>query len=357
MAWGVARTPRDPARCCAMTSVRSLDDLLAVVPYLLGFHPADSIVTLGARDVRIVFQVRVDLPPPAEAARFAVRHADLVAQQRVTSVILLGYGTEDQVSSVVRALRAAFAARAIAVLDALRVGHDRYWSYLCEEPGCCPADGRPYDPVSHPLAVAAVVAGRVALPSRGAFAARLAPVTGPARLAMDAATTRAYERLARLLDPAGGDTPGDPGRHDPTGGSNTAGPDPGRAVQAPGAAAVDDALSRQRAGIRLTDDEVAWLCVALAHLSVRDHAWRRAGDDLDLQVALWSDVLRRADPRLAAAPGTLLALAAWQAGEGSLASIALDRALSAAPTYELALLLRQALDNGLSPETIRSGRV
>ncbi len=229
------------------------------------------------------------------------------------------------------------------MLDALRVAGSRYWSYLCTEPRCCPPDGRRFDPATHPLAVEAVVAGRVALPSREALADLLAPVGGPA---MAAAAGRANDRLIRLVGAAPVDTAG--------------------AVRASGTAAVDAALTRHRAGDRLTDDEVAWLGVVLTDVPVRDHAWRGAGDDLDEQIALWADVARRVDPDLAAPPATLLAFAAWRAGDGAVASVALDRALSVDPRYPPALLLREVLDAGLSPVdwmaaqaggTTRSGRL
>src|SRR2546430_672927 len=186
------------ARFCAMTPLRSLDELLAVVPYLLGFHPVGSAVLLGLRDKRIVFQVRADLPPPVEASRFAEHHAELLVRQRAASAVVLGYGAGPAVTPVVRRLQAAVEARGIAVLDALRVEDGRYWSYLCHDPACCPPGGQPYDAATHPLALAAVMDGYVALPSRQALARRFAPVARPARLAMDEATRPAGERPAAL---------------------------------------------------------------------------------------------------------------------------------------------------------------
>jgi hypothetical protein len=100
---------------------------------------------------------------------------------------------------------------------------------------------------------------------------------------------------------------------------------------------------------------VAWLSVVVGHLPVRDHAWWRI-DSMDSparlapHIALWLDVLRRAEPELAAPPASLLGFAAWRAGEGAVASIAVARALEADPEYPMAQLLDQALRHGLSPE-------
>jgi hypothetical protein len=182
---------------------------------------------------------------------------------------------------------------------------------------------------THPIAAAATVSGYVALPSRADLERRIAPVTGPARIAMRQATIRAAQRLTDLV--------------------GTDVPKGAVAVRRAGSLAVDAALSRVRGEGRLDDDEVAWLGVLLGHLPVRDHAWQRIGGDLGLHVTLWTDVVRRVEPALAAPAATLLAFAAWRAGEGAVASIALARALRTEPDYRMALLLNHALRHGLSP--------
>ena len=61
---------------------------------------------------------------------------------------------------------------------------------------------------------------------------------------------------------------------------------------------------------------------------------------------------RRGPPRTARLrrpPACLLAVTAWQGGDGALANIALDRALADTPGYPMALLLRDALDAGAPP--------
>jgi hypothetical protein len=311
-----------------MTPLRTLGDLLAVVPYLLGFHPADSMVVLGLRDRQIAFQVRADLPDPADAPGLAEYYAELTARQRVDRAVVLGYGDGPAVMPVVLALCPALEARGVLVVDAVRVAGGRYWSYLCEDPACCRPDGHPYDSVGPP-AVAAVVEGCVALPSREALERRLAPVGGAARAAMTAAVGRAGDRMAEMI------------------GADLAGF--GDSLRRAGTAAVDAAVAGYRGGARLTDDELAWLTIVLLYLPVRDHAWTAVGGDLGRHVLLWTDVVRRADPDLSAAPATLLAFAAWRAGEGALATIALSRALDADPEYPMARYLKRALSGGLSP--------
>ncbi|MCM0677556.1 DUF4192 domain-containing protein, partial [Micromonospora phytophila] len=165
-------------------AVRSPADLIAAVPYLLGFHPADSVVVVAMRGRRITFAARADLPDLADPVDPARHLAGVIARQRAETATVLGYGPADRVTPAVDAVRAALTGAGLTVHDALRVTDGRYWSYLCAEPECCPPDGTPYDAGSSEVTAAAVFAGQVALPDRAALVAQVAPVTGPARSAM-----------------------------------------------------------------------------------------------------------------------------------------------------------------------------
>ena len=68
---------------------------------------------------------------------------------------------------------------------------------------------------------------------------------------------------------------------------------------------------------------------------------------------MWTDIVRRACPQYVPAPASLLAFTAWQAGEGTLANIAIERALDADPDYSMALLLGELLDAGVPPSAAR----
>ncbi|MFG1676239.1 DUF4192 domain-containing protein [Micromonospora sp. NPDC049282] len=335
-------------------SVRSPADLVAAVPYLLGFHPADSVVVVAVRGRRVVFAARGDLPDPGTDPGPVARHlAQVVVRQDADAATVIGYGPAARVTGAVDAVGGALDDAGLVVLDALRVTDGRWWSYLCGEPACCPADGTPYDPAASQVSAAAVFAGQVALPDRAALAAQVSPLDGPVRLAMRRATARARRRLAALT--------GEPSGGGPSGGALSGGGPAGeatggrrgeaRAVRSAGTAAVRAAFRRQRRGERLDDDEVAWLTVLLTQVAVRDHAWSRT-DGRDADISLWTDVFRRAEPDLTAAPGTLLSFAAWRAGHGALAAVALERVLAAHPEYPLAVLLDDALRRGLPPSEL-----
>jgi hypothetical protein len=317
-------TPRLP--------ITSIGDLLAAVPYLIGFHPTDSLVIIGLANRTITVASRTDLPRPADVSDWtndiAAQQLTTLHQAAVTTTIIIGYGPATHVTPAVDAVSAHLRAARIDIRDALRVTDSRYFSYLCHEPGCCPADGVPFDSSSSAVTMHAIVAGHSALPDRGALVASVAPIQGAARDAMTLATMRARARRHALA----------------TEGGRTG-------ILRAGEKAVRETFHRYADERVLTDDEVAWLTVLLPTTAVRDVAWR-ATDSQPWHIALWSDITRRAQPHLAAPPASLLAFAAWRSGAGALASVAIDRALQANPTYSLAQLLDRALREGLPPSVL-----
>jgi hypothetical protein len=303
-------------------TLRSPADLIAAVPYLLGFHPTESVVLLGLRGKRVIFQARVDTPPPDGVADLAPYLAEIAVRQRPTGVTLIGYGPDGPVVPALDALGAAVTAAGIPVLDVLRVHEGRYWSLLCHEPACCPPEGVPYDATTSVVAAAATYTGMVALPDRAALAASLLPESNDG---IEPELEAARERLAGLL----------------SGGS--------RRRRSAARTAVREALERYTAGGRLDDDEVAWFAVLLQDRLARDDAWQRqmAVAPIDEHETLWRDVLRRVPPAYAPAPATLLALTAWRFGNGALAQVAAQRALDLDPAYKLAGIVLDALNNGV----------
>jgi hypothetical protein len=341
--------PRDPQDQQLSLVIRagSPAALLRLVPHLLGFMPESSLVVIGVappRD-RIKLTLRYDLPDPPEAdlvADIAAHAVAVLSKQRLTAAVAVGYGPEAQVTPVANELRDAAWQAGIDLHEFLRVTGGRYWSYVCGDEACCPADGVPFDAVAADPAEAEALAavGDRVLSSRAALAARVAPLGGITAESMRQATGRAEQHIARLL--AKVRTSGRLGaaRH---------------TIATEGLAAVGAMITRYRDGGRFTsDDEIARITVALRDLRVRDDAWARMNPaHSEAHLRLWIDVVRRAQPGHAAAPAALLAFVAWQSGDGALANVALDRALADDPRYSMATLLRQVITAGAPPSLAR----
>jgi hypothetical protein len=317
-------------------------DLLAAVPFLLGYHPTDSVVVLGVHLHAHVLSVRYDLPPPGMDAGRHLRtygeHVLLLRRQGCSAVLMVGYGPPDRVAPAMQWLNRTYRLGGLEVREALHTFQGRYRSALCGDTSCCPAEGYPFDPSATRVAAECTVAGRVALPDRTAYEDQLRPVTGSARDAMRAAAKVADERLFQLLT------------HPPTGGTAQ------RIVLAEGRSAVTAAEERYRRGGRLDDDELAWLAVLLKTVAVRDTAWAHITGGLDHLLRLrdlWLDVARRCQPEVSVPPLCLFAFAAWRCGEGGLARLALETALSLDPDYGMAAnVLYPMLMAGLPPSTM-----
>jgi len=68
-------------------------------------------------------------------------------------LVLIGYGEAGQVDPVMADAADVFTAHRVRLHDALRVTDDRSFSYLCQDPTCCPPQGTRFDPTSSVIAV------------------------------------------------------------------------------------------------------------------------------------------------------------------------------------------------------------
>ncbi|MFF3667661.1 DUF4192 domain-containing protein [Microtetraspora malaysiensis] len=319
-----------------MTSVSTLvlstpADILAAVPYLLGFHPRDSLVVAVFAGGALRVTTRWDLPIDPGALDPL---AGLLRREPITTAVLAGYGPAALVTPAIDAASRLLCHAGVEVVDALRADAGRYWSYVCAQVGCCPPEGTPYDPVSGRVAAEAVLHGLVALPDRRSLAQSVEPYGGLARVAMGQATRRVVAETRTLLTAAE--------RPDEAAAAFVAG----------GRARVRSAVARYDSGERLGDEEAARLGLDLAVLRVRDEAWALI-DHREAHVALWRDLTRRLEPRFVAPAASLLAAAAWHGGDCALAGLALERALAVDPAYSMANLLCQALRHLISPDAMR----
>jgi hypothetical protein len=266
---------------------------------------------------------------------------EVISRQVLTGVLIVGFGPDEQVEPLAYFLRHACRRVGLDVLEVLRAENGRYWSYLCDDPLCCPADGSPYDPGTSPVAAEWTMAGRVALPDREAYEKQLKPISAADRTGMREATARAGDRLLELIT-------------QPLDERAAA-----AAVLAAGDRAIDDALSRVHDGESLTDDEVAWLSVLVSSFDLQSTTLTRirmSGDQLSVHRTLWTDVFRRAERDLITAPGNLCAFATWRCGEGALARLALERVLRVDPDDVVADAMYHMWTQGLPPSTFDDPR-
>lgn len=295
------------------------EDLIAVIPTLLGFHPHDSVVVVakGGRD----FQCRVDLPRPGDPQDCVQQVVAALVQpmrrQRTASVVLAYYCEEHaRARRMHRALARALEREGVRVLEALQVAAGRYCSHLPQ--------GRPqwvdHDCSLHPLALEAVVDGRQVAGDRAGLVAELATDA-------EAETT-----MAGLL-PLVADTDARTGD----------GPDEVAWSRATVTSLVDS-------GERPDAETTARLLSGLRWGTVRNAHWvGRPRADADVHAWFWAGLVPAAPPAWLPWVAGLTAMLRWRSGDGARAWCAVERTLEADPDNELADLMERLLIGAVAP--------
>ncbi len=319
-------------------------DLVTLIPYLLGYHPAESLVVAVLAGRRIQMCARLDLADVTHPEVLRAAVANLTRSEQSAALILIAYSSDRQLScSVLDRAAAELSDRDDAVvLEALYADGRRWWSRSCGD-GCCPADGTPYGGSDSSVAAEAVFAGLCVASGREAIAASVA---GPP----SADWTRLRARLTALADASAsaalsrsdlGDARlteiGVSGRQ--------------RMMQQLVRRATGP-VSRPSGSSELPDEDTALLLALLARdVAVRDAAWALISPrEADSHIALWSRVVSCCVPELASGPLCLLGVAAWIGGNGTLQMCCVDRAQQLDPGYSMAELLSELNRRAVPPE-------
>jgi hypothetical protein len=299
--------------------VRQPDELLAIIPYVVGFHPDESIVALFIKSGRIVLTARMDLPPESAAGELA-EQIDYIAKRHGTHALAIvaysaaGLPTHRLLTRLMDRLGKN------KLTDVLHVGHGRWWSLTCAD-DCCPLSGTPFDLSSHPVSAAAVFAGLGALASRQELAAS---ISGPPEAELPRLQALANSMRADLED-------------------------------------FEDHIAAVRLTGRLVDsatsdpgvlDERTCLLLGLlvTDMHIRDLAWALISPtNAEEHVRLWGGVVARVPPTLAAAPLCLLGIAAWVGGSGALLNCCCERLAHVDSSYSMGRLLREISAQALPP--------
>ncbi|MEV6110157.1 DUF4192 domain-containing protein [Streptomyces sp. NPDC051940] len=387
-------------------TLRTPAELADALPYLMGFHPTDSVVMVALKGERGTFGGRLRLGIPAARDEWTdVAHqlaeclveGSLKRGAELTGIIVFlcqdPAGDEspgdvmERLRPLAQRLRVACGRFDVPVVEALCLSAGRYWSYLCPDSACCPGEGTALaEPGTSAMAAAATYAGIQVRGSLREMEARLTPraelPADPQTQALDAAGAALVPRIlggvpvvsgAPVVGDSGADR-SDAAHHPADGGgpvrrsaaaerravrreiltlaarvlSRLAADPPGRGADAAGDA-HDDAL--------IADDEAASLIIGLQDRATRDRAaeWME-GRDAAPALRLWRALARRCVGPYrehATAPLTLAGWVAWSSGDDTAARVAFSKALHLDPAYTFASLLHQAVNEGLDPEPLR----
>jgi hypothetical protein len=160
-------------------------DIVGMLPHRLGFHPHESLVAISLKGPRKRDQVvmRADLPSRADESAFAEQIAGQLHRLDSDGAVLVCYTDEPppirslQRARLIRQLKGRCKQLGIELVDALLVHDGRWWSYLCDNPDCCPPDGAVLQseltPAALQFAAETVARGGVVRESRDSLAASI----------------------------------------------------------------------------------------------------------------------------------------------------------------------------------------
>ncbi|WP_329115051.1 DUF4192 domain-containing protein [Streptomyces sp. NBC_01353] len=369
-------------------TLRGPAELADALPFMLGFHPTDSVVLVALHGEHGRFGGRVRLGIPRSAAEWpstAEHLAECLVEgcarrgTRPDGIVVFlcqdpapgetGRHVMERLRPFSQRLRTACGELDIPVYEVLCISDGLHFSYVCPDTRCCPPDGTPLALTgTSVMAASAAYAGIQVKGSLRDMEARLKPRASPD----DERQRKALNEAASVIVPKILDDPPGPGREDIRektltlaremlrryGGPATVAEGPARtsaAVRVRGTGtterdAADDAL--------IDPDEAAALILGLQDRDTRDRAaeWME-GPEGSAALRLWGVLARRCVApfdEYAAAPLTLAGWVAWSTGDEPAARVALGLALDADPEYVFARLLHQACNEGLDPESLRS---
>ena len=317
------------------------DSIASSIPYVIGFTPANSLVVMWLRDGCVRLTMRLDLPPSQAAPDDwvdAVMPYRSSSDEVIVCIVLSArdsardIGGELHSQGLMSMLLARLAETDCRVRDALLVSADRWWSYLCDEPECCPLAGTPIDPeIAKEVAARFALAGVARLPDREAVIALCA--ADPARQLAVRHDLREARRARSERLAAGGDGPGE-----------------FEAWRDESISAVGRWLMGE---VEVGSLAPAQILLALSDVRVRDTVlWDLANSqehDAHRAFDRAAAVLRAAPSGAVAPIGSVTALLGWLIGDGVRAVAALDRVTEDDPAYTLAELLGRSIGAGLSP--------
>ena len=315
------------------TELNSPHDLLAAVPFMVGYHPQDSLVAMALREGKVVMAMRVDFPDDESIEAISKTIALHLVREKANEAIVVGYLPSSITSSdPLLVVRECIAGYSIIVKECIEVRGGRFRSSLCADLECCPPEGNQVPELSDSRVTAEQVAAGNPLPFLDLDEMKRSISATP----IDKELLKAIKALAEIDYES----------------------DQVNALQREGANAINQiSLAFIRDGVVLDKALIALVLVRLHDLQVRDYAMGFTSEKSDDQLwDMWRWLLRIAPKGYVAPVAVIFATSSYERGDGALAQRALDRAFEDSPKYQMAKLLRRTFAAGWPPSAFTQMR-
>ena len=317
-----------------MPTLTSAHDLITAVPFLIGFHPTNSLVLIAVKDGAIGLAMRIDLPSHIDSDEIDLLAHHFIREQ-AQAALLVAYMPQERSDgdSLLISLGAGLIRNGIEIQESLLISGGRYRSIICRDGTCCPAAGKALPAIEDSAIAAEHVVAGIPMP---------------------------YGDISELIDSISADSQSlskewisDVSGYLVDEDSPEIGP-----LRRDGVEAMLLLLDEFRIGRGPTDQRlVARVIGRMSDVQVRDYAMGvHQEDNYDLFFAMWRELLRLSPVGSVAPIACIVAAMAYENGDGALAQRALDRAISDNASYPLAALLRRVFNAGWPPQSFAQMR-
>lgn len=317
-----------------MPTLTSAHDLITAVPFLIGFHPTNSIVLVSVKGDSIGLAMRFDLPASLDSDA-----VDLLAhhfiRDKSDAALILAYMPDEREDgdSLLISLGAGLIRNGIEVQESLLIHHGRYRSIICRDTSCCPPAGKQLPHIEDSqMAAEHVIAG---MPMPYANISELVDTLAADPSSFDLAWS---DQVNCFFIDEDAETIAE--------------------LRRDGVETMDLLLDDYRMGYGCRNRIlVARMIGRMSDVQVRDYALGvHSEESYDLFFMMWRELMRLAPRGFVAPLACIVAAMAYENGDGALAQKALDRALDDDEHYPLAQLLRRVFSAGWPPESFTQMR-
>lgn len=317
-----------------MPTLTSAHDLITAIPFLIGFHPTESIVLISIKDEAIGLAMRIDLPQHLSSDEI-----DLLAhhflRDGAETALLVAYMPDNREDGdlLLISLGAGLIRNGVEIQESLVVHNGRYRSIICRDPSCCASDGRLLPDIeSTEIAAEHVVAG---IPMPYANINELKETLAADHSSFDLDWSDQVNRFFIAEDS-----------------------EELQELRRDGVETMDLLFDDFRVGRGASERTlVARMIGRMSDVQVRDYALGvHSEDTFDSYFTMWRELLRLAPRGFVAPIACIVAAMSYESGDGALAQKALDRALEDDERYPLAGLLRRVFNAGWPPESFSQMR-
>lgn len=311
-----------------MTTVRTPEDVLAAVPFMVGYKPKDSVVVVGIKDDAFDYAMRIDYPEKEDYQCLELLGKN-VLKQGSDAALIISYVPEsiEEPNAITSQLSETFSELGIPLTDALVVHNQKFKSLKCEDETCCPPEGKD---------IPVLEESRIA--TEQVFDGKTMPLDNIDELKSVYVYKESIAAVEQLL-------------------SSTRDIDSNEDRRAAVVNFHNTAKDFNNLKDKTDLNAVAFFISSLQDIQVRDYVMGSINSDNreSLQeFLLW--VLQRTPQGYQAPVATLLGLIEYELGNGSAGNILLGIALEDTTDYSLAKLLRRVFGSGFPPAAIEEMR-